>query len=253
MNNACPSCGAVYAVTAKDVGRKIKCKKCGSALRVDDSGLMMDGPTAPPPPPAPVAEVANEFDTGDEGLVSVKKKGKKTADRDDDQGRERYRGPSGPGLVEKLGGIPTILLGVGVLFVLWFTFMTPIGYASIERAQATIDKLKLEKMSELKEPKLTDERRGKINEEYEKKIAEAGEDAASAVIDNTRSRRFEKYGQLFGFILVAAGCIALLRTQQTPVMQYVAGFILASMMFVVFVQASGCPGGPSPRNLMGKD
>ena len=38
MNNACPSCGAVYAVTAKDIGRKIKCKKCSSALRVDDTG-----------------------------------------------------------------------------------------------------------------------------------------------------------------------------------------------------------------------
>ena len=79
MNNACPSCGAVYAVTAKDVGRKIKCKKCSSALRVDDDGLVMDGPAAARLPAAtPVAaEVANEFDTGDEGLVSVKKKGRK--------------------------------------------------------------------------------------------------------------------------------------------------------------------------------
>ena len=42
MNNACPECGAVYAVAEKDIGRRIACKKCHSALVVADEGLVLD-------------------------------------------------------------------------------------------------------------------------------------------------------------------------------------------------------------------
>ena len=49
MNSACPTCGAVYAVTPKDVGRKLKCKKCHTALAVTDAGLVVDTPSASAP------------------------------------------------------------------------------------------------------------------------------------------------------------------------------------------------------------
>ena len=49
MNSACPTCGAVYAVTPKDVGRKLKCKKCKTALAVTDAGLVVDTPSASAP------------------------------------------------------------------------------------------------------------------------------------------------------------------------------------------------------------
>ena len=48
MNNNCPSCGALYNVASKDIGRRLKCKKCNSALTVTDAGLEMDDGGPPP-------------------------------------------------------------------------------------------------------------------------------------------------------------------------------------------------------------
>ncbi|MCE9529741.1 MAG: zinc-ribbon domain-containing protein [Planctomycetes bacterium] len=43
MNNACPECGAVYAIMKKDAGRRIACKKCSTLLVIDeDKGLIKD-------------------------------------------------------------------------------------------------------------------------------------------------------------------------------------------------------------------
>jgi predicted Zn finger-like uncharacterized protein len=36
MNNTCPACGAAYNVSARDIGRRISCKKCGTPLAVTD-------------------------------------------------------------------------------------------------------------------------------------------------------------------------------------------------------------------------
>jgi predicted Zn finger-like uncharacterized protein len=144
MNNACPSCGAVYAVAAKDIGRKIKCKKCSTALRVDDTGLVVDAPTGSAPPvavpaaPAPVAAAVVEDDYEDE--LDRPKKIKKPG--------RAYSG--GGDFLAKIGGVPTILFSVGVFLVLWFSFMTPIGEAATARAEAGVDQVKLQRDAELK-------------------------------------------------------------------------------------------------------
>src|SRR5438552_18664756 len=106
MNNACPTCGAVYAVAPKDIGRKIKCKKCNTALMVDDTGLVLDVPTAaavvaPPPPPG------DDFATGDDATVA-KKKAKKYADREGG-------GPDCGALVARGGGVLSVLVGLGTV------------------------------------------------------------------------------------------------------------------------------------------
>src|ERR1700688_316407 len=103
MNNACPSCGAVYAVTGRDIGRKLKCKKCSSALIVTDAGLVLDGPVASAPQSTsrPVAVDMEDEDADEAEEVVIVSKGKKGKSR---QGR------GGPGLGEllgKVGGIPT--------------------------------------------------------------------------------------------------------------------------------------------------
>jgi predicted Zn finger-like uncharacterized protein len=237
MNNACPNCGAVYAVTAKDIGRKIKCKKCSTALRVDDSGLVED---APPPPPskASPALAAAVVDDDDEPVVTPKSK--KT--------RQYSREGGGDGFLKKIGGIPTILFSAGVFLVLWFTFMTPIGQAATKRAEAGLSQLQMDQQAEIKKAKGDAEKIKKIQEDYAKKMETASEDATHAEVSNARSEYFEKYGQLFGFLLVAFGCIGYLRTEQPMVMRIVAGTILSLMMFVVFLLATagGC-GGAGPR------
>lgn len=252
MNNACPSCGAVYAVTPKDVGRKIKCKKCSTALRVDDTGLIVDAPTAsaPPAPPAvpaaPVAAAVVEDDADDDfdRPKKIKKPGR------------AYSG--GPGILTQIGGVPTVLFSVGLILVIWFTFMTPIGEASIVRSATTPLKLMNEQKAELKkllpkgkrsefeltgeEKSAYQEKAAKIQEEYAKKLDTAGLDATDSIVSNLRAPYWEKYGQMFGFVLLAFGCLGYLRTEQPPVMHYVAGVILAGMMLAVFSQASGCGG-----------
>lgn len=249
MNNACPSCGAVYAVTAKDVGRKIKCKKCGSALRVDDTGLVMaDAPAAPPPPPParPAAAAVMEDDFGDVGddAPVVSSKNKKA---------RRYSGGEGD-LLKKIGGIPTILFSVGLIMVLWFTFQSgPIAEASLARSAMGPKKLQMEMASDLEATKGDAEKAKKVMESYEKKNKDASKEAAESVIDTIRGVKWDRYGQLFGFVLLAFGCVGYLRTEQLPVMHYAAAVILAGMLLAVFGQATGCSGhGDSIMNLGGK-
>src|SRR5580692_8446560 len=113
MNNACPNCGAVYAVTARDIGRKLKCKKCSSALIVTDAGLVLDGPVAAAPQSTarPVAMDIDDEDAGEGEEVVIVSKGKKGKSR---QGR----GGSGLGeLLAKVGGISTMLFAFGVFLV----------------------------------------------------------------------------------------------------------------------------------------
>jgi predicted Zn finger-like uncharacterized protein len=253
MNTACPSCGAVYAVTPKDVGRKIKCKKCSTALRVDDSGLVVDAPASSPPPPATAAAVVvDEAEGGDE--VVVKKKGKKSADRDRDRD---YEGGGGGGFgvfVQKIGGVPTILFGFGTFLVIFFTFMTPIGEAGAARAKVTGLRLKAEIESKVKKllpkgkrpdqltpddfKKLQDDEK-KIREDYASQLERADENAATADSDNVASALWDKWGQLFGFLFLSFGCIGYLRTEQPLIMKIVAAVVLSFMLMVVFSSVGG--------------
>ncbi len=257
MNNACPGCGAVYAVTSKDVGRKLKCKKCSMALVVTDDGLVADTPAVAVP-----ATPADEFDTGDEVGVGTKKKA-----------RRYSTGGAGLGeMIAKVGGIPTILFSVGVFLVLWFTFMDPISEAAVARAQLAEKKIRLEQQAELKkllpkgktnpmelegdEKKNFEEKAKKINEDYNKRAEEAKDDAAMTSVDVIRGIRFDKYGQMFGFIFLAFGCIGYLRTEQPLVMRIVAATVLSLMLLMVFSLATGGCGGTKssgPIMKMGKE
>ena len=138
MNTACPTCGAVYNVAEKDIGRKLKCKKCSSALKVTDDGLQLDAGTGSasavslPPPPPPVAAALIEDDEEIPPVVMKKGKGGKFA-----------RTPRGNPLAA-VGGIPTALFGFGVFLVIVFTSLPIIGAAGTDRARATVDKLQHE-------------------------------------------------------------------------------------------------------------
>lgn len=251
MNSTCPTCGAVYAVTPKDVGRRLKCKKCKTALAVTDAGLVVDTPSASAP--AIVATHADDFDTGGEVVSTRGKKGK------------RFSATSGPGVGEvivRIGGISTILFSLGTFLVIWFTFMDPIGEAAITRASMSEKKIRLEQQAELKkllpkgkksplelegdEKKTYDEKAKKVNEDYEKKADDAKEEAAITEVDVRRSIRFDKYGQLFGFVFLAFGCIGYLRTEQPLVMRIVAATVLALMLLLIFNLAAGGCAGPRP-------
>jgi len=254
MNNTCPTCGAVYNVAMKDVGRKIKGKKCSTALRETEKGLEEEDGRGPSDDPKPAAVV--EADDRD--------------DRDDDdrpaKKAKREKAPRGPGVdpmaaLSAIGGPSTIAFGFGVFLVIVFTALPIIGTAGTDRANAYVDKLKLEQATKVKalipkgkkltelsadELKKYDDETKKINDDFEKQIADAGLDAERTKIGNRRDVWMEMYGLMFGFIFVSFGCIGYLRTEQPLVLKIVAAVILGIMMIIMFGKGGGCgmPRGP---------
>jgi predicted Zn finger-like uncharacterized protein len=258
MNNACPTCGAVYAVATKDIGRKIKCKKCNTALMVDDTGLVPDAPVAATvvPPPPRDRDQGDDFDTDD--ATVAKKKSKKYADR----------GPPGPGFGEilaKVGGAPTILFCLGLFFTVYFFFQSALSQGSLQRATGGVEQVKLEQEQKLRKytyelrqlqedrdnevitvknfqdrSKEIDKEVKKINKDYAAKIdtAEDGKDEAS--ISMKRWAWFDTFGLMLGFVLLSFGCVGYLRTEQTLYVRIVAGVILCVMMMAIFGKFSGC-------------
>lgn len=256
MNNACPSCGAVYAVALKDVSRKIKCKKCGSALRVAEKGLVLDQPE-PEDEEAPVAAAeVEEEENLDEDVAPRNKKGKKG-------NRDRGAGMNAGAMLGKVGGIPTILFGFGVFLVIFFTFMQKIGEAAVLRADMGVVKVqtemavKLEAVGTLKgkdgatpsadEIKKVADAQAAIRKEFETRIKDAQENLQNERINNVRGMWSDRYGVMFGFIFVAFGCIGYLRTEQPMVMRIVAAVILSFMMIVMFFSFGGGSGSGGER------
>ncbi|MBA2226143.1 MJ0042-type zinc finger domain-containing protein [Thermogemmata fonticola] len=245
MNNLCPACGAAYNIRPTDVGRKVRCKRCGAALVVAPEGLVAEAaagaaptdpsavsppvPSADPPPAPAPAEAYMEIPVP--SLVA-----------------SPYQRPYPPNnFLAAIGGIPTVLFALGVFFVILFTFMTPIGEAATRRAQARVDLLKWEQDLEIRRLKDKDiEKAAKIAESYLPKLVEASSSAEYTRISNIRSQWYDRYGQLLGFLLLAFGCIGYLRTEQPLVLRIVAAVTLSFMLMVIFVLgvSGGCNSTP---------
>jgi hypothetical protein len=260
----------LYNVAEKDIGRKLKCKKCGTSLKVTSAGLEVDsGGTGSAPPvneTKPASAVAEDADVqeedADEERASKKKKKEKDKDRDRDRDRDRDQGERGPGFnpaaaLNAIGGISTLLFGFGVFLVIVFTAFPIIGAAGTDRAEAYVEKLIIERDMKIKEKepkkkqsewsaddlKAFAEAKDKIDEDYRKQIAEAAVDAERTSIANRRDVWFERYGLMFGFIFVAFGSIGYLRTEQPLVLKIVAAVVLAFMMVTMFLAFGGSGGG----------
>jgi hypothetical protein len=235
----------------KDVGRKIKCKKCAAALRVTEKGLEEDDGRAAEEPAVAEADDRDRQRGSD--------------DRDDDRPAKQAKTPRerrGPAFdptaaIAAVGGIPTVMFGFGVFLVIVFTSFPLIGAAATQRTAVAVDRLKLEqaaetrallprgkKVSELSpdEQKTYDEKRKKVEDEYERKIADAGIDAERTKIGNIRDVWYEQYGLMFGFLFTAFGCIGYLRTEQPLVLKIVAAVVLGVMLIVMFGKFGGCTG-----------
>ncbi len=236
MNNTCPTCGALYNVAAKDIGRRLKCKKCSSALTVTEAGLVVDDGSEPVPAPR-----SETYET-DEPVITKKKKS------------------SGPGMnLNAIGGVPGILFGTGVFFVLFFTFLQVLAVAANQRAAEYEQKLVLDEKVMLREklPKgknevseLTAEERTaydaakkKLDEEFIPKKKIAAEDKQYTEIGNKRSRLYEGYGAMLGFMLLSVGCLGFLLTERALLLRIVAGFILTGMVLGLFKIAVGAAAG----------
>jgi hypothetical protein len=245
MNNVCPVCGALYNVAPKDLGRRLRCKKCSASLKVTDDGLELDSSGSPPAdeeqPPEPERE--ERRDDGPEDEPRRRKKRKWAG--------ERERGPSP---VERLGGLPTVLFGAGVFLVIVFVSFPIIGRAASERAAAYKERLENDREQEKldvrpRKPRTewseaerarVDEETPKIEAKYSRLIERAELDAKGTKIANVRDAWFEAYGLMFGFLLLSFGCIGYLRTEQPLVLRIVAATILTLVVLVFLAKFTGC-------------
>lgn len=236
MNDTCPNCGALYNVAAKDIGRRLKCKKCHEALTVTDAGLVRDDEEVPRGGPARQSpDAADDYDPAP---------------------RRRRRGGDP---LAAVGGVPGLLFAAGILLVLFFTSLQVLAAASNARAAEYEKKLALEEevrvrkllpkgkkdRSELdaEQQKQYDADKKKIEDEYAVSRKEAEEDKRATEIGNRRSRLYEGYGATLGFMLVSLGCLGFLRAQEATLLRVVAGVILTGIVLGLFRLALGAGAG----------
>lgn len=244
MNSTCPTCGAVYNVTAKDVGRRIRCKKCQTGLTVTDAGLALDEPAPPPPQasgtrPPPPPRPADDFD-----------------DIDD---RPRRRSESRGGVkfdpmkvFKDFGGVPSLLFGFGSFLVIVFLFQPIIGNAAVSRAEGTRERMDLEwagilrkmQKDKNKTPEDIEAAREKYFKDNDRDKAE--DNIGYERVSSKRSRWFEMYGMMFGFLFLMAGSLGYMMPEQTTVRRILGTVVLGAQMLIIFlvfgIGGGGCAG-----------
>ena len=119
--------------------------------------------------------------------------------------------------------------------------MDHFGSEEIDHPAGRMRRFKLFDLTESERTKLREDGE-KIDEDYSKKIIDANLDAESTKIANRRDVWMEQYGLMFGFIFVAFGCIAFLRTEQPLVLKITMAVILAFMLMIMFMKFGGCTG-----------
>ena len=253
MRNDCPSCQTVYAVTPQDIGKRIICKQCGAALVIAEDGFRLD--LSVPAPSLPKSERAKSEraksergdDEPDDGEAEPRKKRKRDAEpsapkvpgRELEMAKEFYA---------KYVDIPTILFGIGAFFILTFLFFPMIGKAKHERRIGAMaeEKLEMEQdIRKLREKSGNEEKIKKLEEDWTKRLPVLEAEAKAAEISNQRSGYFDRYGMLFGFVLLMIGCLGMVRADTHLVKRIFGASVLGLQMLLVFSNLlGGCRGLP---------
>lgn len=245
MRNDCPSCSTAYAVTPQDVGKRIVCKQCGAALIIAGDGFRLD--SSVPASATPKSDAT---------------KSKSRRDDDMDDGDESERGSELARAEKPAGGdldgvkefllksldIPTILFGIGAFFILTFLFFPMIGKANHDRRIGALAEEKLDmevEIRKLREKSGNEERIKQIEEKWTKRLPVLEADVKYAEISNQRSGYFDKYGLLFGFVVLMVGSLGMVRADTHLVKRIFGASVLGLQMLIVFSSLlGGCRGLP---------
>lgn len=241
MRNACPTCQTVYAVTPKDVGRRIVCRRCESALVIDDDGFRLETPPAPPPPPEPMPSR--------EERAREEKPREERPRRPLPEPREP-REPLWSKVRPYLDG-PTVAFTAGVFLVIVALFMPLIGKAKVERRQAFITEERLntdDLIKQLRAAKTPNEERiKKIEEDWQKRREALELDVKYAELGNQLGTYWDRYWLLGGFLLLGFGAIGFMRDNQPLIRRIVGAVVITAEMLLVFTSTlTNCgriPGG----------
>jgi ribosomal protein S27AE len=207
MNNACPDCGSVYAVTPRDVGRRIVCTKCGVVLAIGETGIGKEASASAAATPS----------------VSQPRKPWLTPEF-----RERLRSAV---------DWPTVLFGTGAVLVLCMAFMPSIGTAKVERRTGVMQEEQFDHELEIKKlrEKPGNEERIKASEEaWGKRRPYLESEIRYAEFSNARSGYTERYGLVLGFGILTAGSLGLMRSGENLVKRIFGAAVLGILMALVF-------------------
>ncbi len=244
MRNDCPACHTVYAVTPQDIGKRILCRPCGTALVIADDGFRLDLS-------APVASKAkaNRSDGPQDSDNAPRKptaEGESTASEPSKPAGQKWE--KAQDLYARYVDLPTILFGVGAFFILTFLFLPMIGRAKQERRIGALAEEKLDmdlEIRRLREKSGNEDKSKKIEEDWSKRLPILEAEIKYAEIANQRSGYFDKYGLLFGFVVLMAGSLGMVRADVHLVKRIFGATVLGLQMLMVFSSLiGGCRGLP---------
>jgi len=262
MNNACPECGAVYAVADKDIGRRISCKKCNSALIVSEEGLIPD--EAGPPP--------RKDDTGDRDRPrrdDDERSGKRRRVRDDDAGDaadavRKIRGPGAGEYLKKLktvADVPTWLYGIGLFLTIYGFFGSALDKANTAGRSGKYDARKLEFEAYKRGIEVKPDGKAPTGDESKQLVErekewtkstepELQDDIKHASASEKKATWWNVMLKLAGFFLLAFGSIGFLKPDESPLKRLLGGVTILLILLQVIgggvgihVQAGGGGGG----------
>jgi hypothetical protein len=223
MNNACPSCGAVYGVQPQHVGRRITCKKCNSSLIVTVDGLQLEGAAPPPPPGADPLAASDPFAGG----------------------QPSRRRPMGNPFAGLGIDVSSIVFGVGVFLTLLFLFLPLIDAASATSRQADIN-AENNAWSRVKQA----DRTAQKAEAHDERVKELTYKLQDATVSRDKSLWWYRWGMMFAFLVLAAGCIGYMAPSQATYRRILGVVVLGGMLlaiiyfYLVLLPQSQRPGGP---------
>lgn len=238
MRNDCPSCNTVYTVTPQDVGKRIICKQCNAALVIAEDGFRVDLSVAAASKPSKV-KPTRENGADDDIDHPKKSKPMRPAGQELAMAKEFYA---------KYVDIPTILFGIGAFFILTFLFFPMIGKAKHERRIGGLAEEKLDmevEIRKLREKSGNEEKIKKFEEDWAKRLTVLEAEVKYAEISNQRSGYFDRYGLLFGFILLMVGSLGMVRSETHLVKRIFGAAVLGLQMLMVLSSLiGGCRGLP---------
>lgn len=233
MNNACPGCGAVYNVTSKDVGRRLKCKKCGSPMIITEQGIEPEGAAGSAVHAAAPAQVEVEHDAP----IAAPRRRLNLGSMNTGGLGEMYK---------QHGSIfSTLLFGCGAFLVIFQLFMPLISLAKVEGRKANRDEAIrefLRKKKEIEDEKSDGNKATKqadLQKAHDDDLKYRDESIAAAQTASVTSLYWDYYFMMFGFLMVMIASLMFMMPDQPGVKRTVGAIVVTFQMVVVFMYFLG--------------
>ena len=241
MNNACPECGAVYAVAEKDIGRRIACKKCLTALIVADEGLKREDDAGDVP-----RRRERNPDEDDRGSKRSEPDEEEPVGRKSRGNRKARSGPGAGELLNKLkslADVATWLYAFGLLLTIYSFYTPQIDQAKIasregDLQQAAVEDAQDERdINQRNDGKPSDgdrEARKKRKKEYDDKDHPRMSDKKSlAEASSKQASWWNIMYRLIGFAVLAFGSIMYLTGDHDKMRRILGGVTLLLILLKV--------------------